>query len=210
MLTVDREQSNTLKLCAVGLMLVDHVGAMLLPGVPWLRFLGRLSFPLFAVQLAVGYRYTHSVPGYLHRLFWLGVASQVPFMLAFGGSWWHLNIYATLLLGVLGCYAVDHGRWWLLPFVVAAAVTCDYGLYGVGLVLVFFVGGRWSLLPLWVLLEAFQFWTRPSIQPVALCALLLVLFTPRCRWRLPSWCFYWFYPVHLLLLVVLRFFCRGA
>ena len=39
---------NELKLIAAAAMLLDHIGAQLLPGVLWLRIVGRLAFPVFS------------------------------------------------------------------------------------------------------------------------------------------------------------------
>ena len=50
----------SLKLLAAVTMVVDHIGAYLLPNVIILRIIGRLSFPLFAFFIAEGCRYTRN------------------------------------------------------------------------------------------------------------------------------------------------------
>lgn len=47
-----------LKLLAVVLMVIDHIGYFLMPSNLILRIIGRLSFPLFAFLIVKGYKYT--------------------------------------------------------------------------------------------------------------------------------------------------------
>lgn len=101
--------TSALKLLALALMVVDHIGAYL-PGTPlWLRYLGRCSAPLFLFCLAWGFHYTHSPKRYLLRLYLGGIATAlldaalqifVPRETAMMTS----NIFPTLLLtGILIC-----------------------------------------------------------------------------------------------------------
>lgn len=96
----DRQQSQTLKLPAPLFMTVDHIGAILLPRVAWLRSIGRLAFPLFAFQLAAGCLHTRSVRRHALRLAAAGVIAQPVYVLAFQRGWWSLNIFATLFPAV--------------------------------------------------------------------------------------------------------------
>ena len=75
--------TSMLKFIACILMLIDHIGAVIFPRVIILRMVGRLSFPIFAYLIAVGYSKTNSFYRYLYRLLIFAVASQVPFSLVF-------------------------------------------------------------------------------------------------------------------------------
>ena len=69
-----------------------------------LRFTGRLAFPLFCFLLVEGFVHTHNVKGYLGRLVLFGILSEVPFDLAFFRTPFDpsaQNVYWTLALGVL-------------------------------------------------------------------------------------------------------------
>ena len=57
-----------LKLTACATMLVDHVGAVLLPQYIWLRVLGRIAFPIYCFLLAEGIHYTKNPKKYGLRL----------------------------------------------------------------------------------------------------------------------------------------------
>ena len=55
---ITKEQSDWLKIIAILLMIIDHIGVVFFPEQPVWRIIGRLAFPLFAYQLAVGFQYT--------------------------------------------------------------------------------------------------------------------------------------------------------
>ena len=102
---------STLKLVAIGTMLVDHTAAvLLLPmlqaglaslatqeeamawvashaalywGYPIMRYIGRIAFPIFCFLLVEGFTHTHNVWRYAGRLALFALASEIPFDLAF-------------------------------------------------------------------------------------------------------------------------------
>ena len=69
-----------IKLLACALMAIDHAGKMLFPGVPQLRYIGRLAFPMFAYCIAVGAVYTRSPVSLAHR----GAGAYLPAALRAG------------------------------------------------------------------------------------------------------------------------------
>lgn len=99
--------STTLKLIALILMLLDHIGQFI-PGTPlWLHWAGRLSAPVFFFCMAWGFYYTHDRKKYLLRMYGFGVGMGMidlfcnnvvvdPYAMMVN------NIFVTLLLvGVL-------------------------------------------------------------------------------------------------------------
>ena len=48
----------TLRLLALGLMLLDHMWATVVSGNMWRTYVGRLAFPIFAFQVTEGFFYT--------------------------------------------------------------------------------------------------------------------------------------------------------
>lgn len=96
-----RSPDDWVKLLAFALMLTDHVGWLLLPEVSWLRWVGRLSMPIFAYLIAAGFSRTRSPLRYAGRLLAVGAISQAV-------VWWvspaagssSLNIFFTLAAGV--------------------------------------------------------------------------------------------------------------
>ena len=155
--------TSMLKIIACLLMLIDHMGAALFPEATILRMIGRLSFPVFAYLIAVGYSKTNSFSKYLRRLLIFAVISQIPFSLAFGeqisihsfsdflsffaGSPYpHLNIFFTLALGLLAIRTWDkeESRPGKIIGVLALGITAevfhtDYSMYGIAMILAFYI-----------------------------------------------------------------------
>jgi hypothetical protein len=208
------EQSDALKLVAIISMTIDHVGAILLPQVVWLRIIGRVAFPLFAYQLAIGYLHTRNLPHYVLRLAVWGLITQPIYMIAFDVRPWTFNIFGTLLLGLLAIWGWDRRKWWAIALALGItaiqlwlpAVGPDYGLYGVLLCLVSFVLSRHReqlvvghALLHW--LAGIMFW--PS-QVYAVASIPFILWPPRLHLGRLSRLFYAYYPAHLTLLVLIR------
>jgi len=187
-------------LVAAAAMVADHVGVYLLPGAWWLRVVGRLAFPVFAMGAAVGYGATRSLPRYLFRLLVTASAAQV-FCLILGMK--RLNAVWTLAAGLVLLRLFDFGVAWGLAGLAAFAGVSwffDYGLYGVFLVLLFrYVPARWVPVPFAILTLLFY---GPDIQLASLASLLAV--RARVRVRLPRYCFYLFYPAHLAVVWAVR------
>ena len=111
-----------LRILALFLMLVDHLGRTVFPQFPWMMILGRLAFPIFAFQTAEGYRHTHNFKGYCKRLAIFALVSEIPFNLMVSGSLLypsHQNVMVTMLLGLLACRAYDRKKRGALSAVAA-------------------------------------------------------------------------------------------
>ena len=102
----------TLKLTAVALMTLDHIG-MYFPAAPaWFRWLGRGAYPLFLFCMVQGYAHTRSRKRYLLRLYLMSL-----FMTAWGlfldarfpseGGYGNHNIFVPLFLTGLLISAVE-------------------------------------------------------------------------------------------------------
>ena len=100
---------GTLKLMAAALMLIDHVGAILLPETVILRCIGRLAFPVFAFFIAEGYAHTRSFGRYLLRMAIWAAVSEIPFNLEFGHFFvpGRQNVLWTFCLALLSLRGLD-------------------------------------------------------------------------------------------------------
>jgi len=111
-----------LKVIAVVTMIVDHVATIIIMANPhlveanpivfnYMRYVGTISFPIFAYLIANGCVHTKNIYKYLVRLGILAIISEVPYDLAFWGHGGGIsflnntNIFYTLFLGV-GAVAV--------------------------------------------------------------------------------------------------------
>ena len=208
--------SATLKLIALGTMLIDHVGLLFFPGDPLWRAVGRVSFPLFAFLVAEGFRRTSNVNRYFFRLCVFAVISQIPYALVrhAAGSPPALNIFFTLAAGLLALVLlsrlpVRYGVPCAILICVAAEVlSFDYGAYGVLTILssAVFIKHRRSGIALLSAIPLADTIVRflsgvLSIQIYAVLSVpLIALYNGEHGINLPRRLLYWFYPVHLLLL----------
>ncbi|GHV38454.1 hypothetical protein FACS189490_00420 [Clostridia bacterium] len=73
-----------LKIIASVCMLLDHIGAEFpSAGMPWLRWVGRIAFPIYAYMIAQGCKHTKNINKYLLRLGVFALISEIPFDIAF-------------------------------------------------------------------------------------------------------------------------------
>ena len=220
-----------LKIIACAVMLVDHT-ALVAPNAlgGWytaMRCVGRIAFPLFAYQLASGYAHTSDVRRYMLRMAAFALISQAPFYL-FLSPVSHgvgLNIFFTLLLGIMCAYVNDNCPWkWAaavfcgLAIVAGGVCNVDYGAWGVALVFMFCACGsdRRMAVVMFSVLVAIKFVPQmlaaPSRAlsyqlPMMLCTMAssaLMLAHSGRRGRRMGLAVYIFYPAHLALLYAAR------
>lgn len=219
-----------LKLIAVITMLIDHTASFLLAYLPaggtvifsssgfsmticeLMRYIGRLSFPLFAFLAVEGYFHTKSIKSYAVRLLIFALISEIPFDLALSGKMASdiQNVLWTILFGICGIYIVDRydgGRMRQSAALVALVVLqiffkADYGLSGFSFIMMLYVLRDY-----------------PALRAAVGCGILSsrwiagLAFIPAAmyngrrgfiRGRVVKYIFYAVYPVHMLLLYFLR------
>lgn len=218
-----------LKAIACLSMLLDHVGAVFVPGYYGyyaLRIVGRIAFPIYCFLLAEGAFYTRNRRKYALRLGIGAVLSEIPFDLAFYGrlTLAHQSVMLTLLLG-LGALSFGRRRHpalrWLITLVLAGAaewLNTDYGGWGVLMIAGFGLvretgGSKWGMAALLgaicLMMDSARlpFLGNVPIELFALGAMIpIALYSGRKRTagKGISLAFYSFYPVHLLVLWLLR------
>lgn len=201
-----------LKMLAMLAMTADHIGAVFFPEIPLLRWIGRLAMPVLCFFIGEGLRHTRSPRRYLLRLTGFALLSELPFDLAFYGGieWGHQNVYFTLALGLLALWAIQSRgmEGWLLALTAALAAEllgCDYGMYGVLLILLLdrFHRARSEQLAGVALLNLAFFGLQT--QTLSLIALPLLWLYNGKRGRDDRRLFYLYYPAHLCVLGILRF-----
>ena len=201
-----------LKLLAMLAMTADHIGAVFFPEIPLLRWIGRLAMPVLCFFIGEGLRHTRSPRRYLLRLTGFALLSELPFDLAFYGGieWGHQNVYFTLTLGLLALWAIQSRgmEGWLLALTAALAAEllgCDYGMYGVLLILLLdrFHRARSEQLAAAALLNLAFFGLQT--QTLSLIALPLLWLYNGKRGRDDRRLSYLYYPAHLCVLGILRF-----
>ena len=215
-----------LKLLACVTMLVDHIGAVLVPGFA-LRIIGRIAFPIFCFVLAEGAYHTRDPRKYGIRLLIGLLLSELPFDLLFSGrlDWGSQSVMVTLLLGfifAMGARAVEKpGKKYVLLIILALLAELfrtDYGAMGVVIVAIF-VMTREHPKRKWIQLLSIglAFWLMDSVPipigrvliPIQMFGLLglipIFLYNGKKRWQYPllKGGFYLFYPAHMIVLYFL-------
>ncbi len=219
-----------LKGLAMCSMTIDHAAAVLLqngaacagrPALAALYFacrgVGRLAFPLYCFLLAEGFANTASRWAYARRLAVFALLSEAVFDLAIFSTPWYphyQNVFFTLLLGLLALCALHAPaaalRWTGPPACVLAAeaLRTDYGGFGVLLILVFSLWRKNRTAALALAAAAMLLhcaWNSYWPGAFALFALVPVFAYSGARGRaLPRYVFYLYYPLHLLILCLLR------
>lgn len=217
--------ADTLKWIAMITMFIDHVGAVVLEYIPQfelpavnaayyvMRYIGRLAFPLFCFLLVEGYHHTSNRMRYLRDLLIFGLISEIPFEICFmsePGNGFH-NIFWTLALGLGVMMALDYAKtkyvnatWMNLLIMVVGAYAaetlgCDYGAIGVLLIFILYqtrndrakqsIFGGIAML-------------YEVTGPIAF--VLTYFYNGERKIKKYKYVFYAFYPVHLILLYLIR------
>lgn len=219
--------TNFLKLIAIISMAVDHTAKNFFPDNIALAMIGRIAFPLFAYCLVVGCLYTRSTKNYIGRLFVFAIISQPFYVMAFHPTWEGfienilvLNIFFTLIAGVLVINALMNIKknWWMILIAVAMEffIGLDYGIYGIILMVIFYLCRNKSWLS-FILIFIWMSLSFPGdfihmlgfgidLQFFAVLSLPLIYIHTGIRPKINKYFFYIFYPAHLFVIFLVRFF----
>lgn len=205
------KSSNTInffKLIAVLTMLIDHAGAILFPEYEILRALGRISFITFAFVLVHNYKYfSKDSLMFKKRLFWFALISQVPFIYAFND--YHLNIFFSFLLSIILIELLSGKRYILFVFLLPLSLLVNYSILGVLFMVILYFSNfkKFGNVILLVILAALINYSKiySLISGITIIMLIYGNFEIQIR-ALSKYFYYWFYPVHLILLKTLSYF----
>lgn len=211
----------SLKWIAIITMLIDHTGATLFPQYTLLRIIGRIAFPLFAFLLVEGFFHTKQIHKYMIRLGAFMLISEVFFDLSLYHSLYdplHQNVFFTLFIGLCTIWGMEFFRKnvnLLLSFgiavlgmVIAYSMHTDYSAYGIGIIVMFYLGkllGNRSVGCIGVILYVILRFS--SVRVFSLLALPFIYFYNETRGAYVKgmkYFFYIFYPLHLGILYILR------
>ena len=227
---------STLKLIAVITMLIDHTTLWImtlypLAGEPlfhlegpltyyWLgRSIGRIAFPIYCFLIAEGSRHTHDKKQYGIRLLLFALVSEIPWDLLHYGTVFQpksQNVFFTLLLGYccILVYEKYRGQFseqltaLLGLLIVDMLIGADYGIRGMALILLLYLLHE---SPILMGLLGCCFLNEGAATLPAF--FLIGMYNGKrgfVRGRLVKYFFYAFYPLHLLVLWLLRQRLGGA
>ena len=197
-----------------------------------MNVIGRITMPIMCFFIAQGYYHTTNLKRYFIRLFVFAIISQVPYYLydvqyIHTNLWdfikynvFHLNVIYTLFMGLLALTIAKSNINIILKaigvvFAVYATYYSDWRLYGVIWVLIFgvFYGNftKQMVAFLTVAIIRCYMYHAGNVYSFALqlCTLLaipvLYLYNGE-RGRKSKYGFYIFYPLHLLILGIIKIF----
>lgn len=205
---------STLKIIAIITMLLDHIGAILLPQYVFLRIIGRIAFPIFCFLLVEGFLHTHNMRNYTLRLGLFALISEIPFDLAFYHTpfyWLHQNVFFTLFIGLLVLIGLKrfqkNGLMQFLIFIVGlsfAKLLCvDYSFFGIAIIVLIYLYSIHHNFLILMLGLIFLNVLAGTLQAFGALAVIPIAFYNGKRGLSLKYIFYIFYPAHLLLLYCL-------
>lgn len=216
---------STLKIIALVIMFIDHVGAVIVQRTMWMpgfnhdfwnslympiRYVGRLAFPIFCFLLVEGYVHTSDVKKYMRRILLFAVISEIPFNLAITGKVIDLNyqnVFFELALGIGAMYYLDvvekKQNNYLLQVILRLGIIAVFAIAAEHLNLDYGMYGIISIVALYVfrqnkLMQLLVGAFSFYWEPVAPLAFVLIAFYNGKRGRKIKYAFYIFYPAHLL------------
>ena len=142
---------TALKIIALVTMIIDHIGAIFFPELTFIRYIGRISFPLYAFLISEGVAHTSSKQNYALRLIGFALLSEIPYDLALYGSFYYpasQNVIFELFTGMITLWSLDNAlkkkKYLYLLLVPLFALLAEilgfsYGVYGIILMVVFYL-----------------------------------------------------------------------
>lgn len=216
---------SSLKIIAMAAMLLDHVAAVFLGSYPTpyyiFRLIGRIAFPVFAFLLAEGFFHTKSLPKYCLRLAVFALISEIPFDLAFSHTmfdWESQNVFFTLLIGLLTICGMEYFKNTLAgrptAFLFCRAAVIAAGMYAawylktdysaIGVLAITLLYGQHNKRAEAIIDACVFLCFLSGMEIAAFASVPLILCYNGKRGISLKYFFYLFYPVHLMLLFLLR------
>ena len=214
-----------IELVAVVSMIIDHVGFVFFPEMIIFQIIGRLSFPLYAYLIALGYSRTKNSIIYFFRVLVLAIVSQWFFNYLISPI--KLNVCFTLSFSIISLIVFESNRinkvlklfLYILILFLALLLGCEYGSYGILLVLLFHLYIRnqhdktykiyaITSIILLIIVSMFVF-SFSIIHLYSILSLPIILLSPKNIQKIKvnsiKHINYLVYPLHLLIMFLIRF-----
>ncbi len=221
-----------LKVIAMVTMLVDHVAVFLLYDRFWwiqhlftvgktvvtpyyiLRTIGRLAFPIYCFLLVEGFIHTKNRRKYGLNLLIFALVSELPWNFVHAGTWLYgeQNVFFTLFFGYCCLCMIEHLKekpvaqtvGILGVFLLSFFFKADYNYIGIAVILVTYLLRRMA-----VARAAVNICLLGTTWRAGLAYIPIGLYNGQrgfIRGRVGKYICYAFYPLHLLILGLLKHF----
>ncbi|MDQ0896330.1 MULTISPECIES: TraX family protein [unclassified Paenibacillus] len=199
-------------------MIIDHIGYVWFPNIPDWRIIGRIAFPIYAFGVARGMSFTRDPQKYIFRLLFLAVISQLPYSLLFKNE--SINVIAAFTIIVFALYRVEAAEklreklfWFIGAGLLLDISGTDYGSYALLLVAIYRYTRGFEAIFLHILINIFAWFAfHMPLQVWSIIPTLALAWVPLSKaeispkFKVPSWLWRSFYPVHLMMLWLLAYF----
>ncbi|MCX8130548.1 MAG: conjugal transfer protein TraX [Clostridia bacterium] len=203
-----------IRIIAMLTMILDHMGQVFFPNIIIFPVAGRLALPLFAWGIANGYKKTSNFNAYALRILVLAIVSQYPYMLLFENE--YFNVCFTLLTGLIALKVYDLKINIFLKYlmisllgIVAHEFDFEYGVYGIALVVVFYiVEGKYYLIFMQSVVTLFgvMLYNYYPLQLVSVLSVIIINLFIKHNFKIIRVFQYSFYPVHIVLFLLIKNF----
>ena len=206
---IKRINNFELKVIALILMTIDHIGYYVFPEQIFLRYIGRISFPIFAFLMVETYKHSSNITKKMKDLFIIAIMVQILFG-SFGVLDGKGNIMFTLLGGLILVHLYNnYKKIFFLLFLLSYIIInfyfhIDYGVIGILLVfsfslknldtrllavssLLLFLNGMYPVPTLWSFLSL----------------VIISFYNGKLGTKKYKYLFYIYYPLHLIILYLI-------
>ncbi|MCR1848543.1 conjugal transfer protein TraX [Paeniclostridium sordellii] len=225
----------TLKIMAIIFMAMDHIytymNVALNNQVPiWFGYLGKLAAPIFFYLIVEGFYHTRSKNKYMQRIFSMGILMIIVDLL----FKIHNNIFLSLGFAIAMLSMIEQAKLsqkgskkriiniiLAISFGVLGLFT-EASLYGVGMVLIFYFlrEKKVAMILTYIVfslagiigfigpnfIEAAFLWDYQWMMVFAIIPILMYNGKLGISNKFIKWMFYWFYPIHLIIIVLIANF----
>lgn len=207
------------KVIALVTMIIDHMAYLnisFLKGNVVLRYIGRISFPLYIFVLSESLIYTKNRKKFLTNLFIIALLSEIPFQIYFNFSYSMHNVIFTLFFGSLIVCLLDKAifdKKYIFPLIVSmilpALFNSDYGVFGAySIVFLYYIKTKISrkniYSSLYIVFMCFYLYDFSIYFFAGTISAILILFYNKERGYAFKRFFHFAYPLHLIILYLIN------
>lgn len=217
--------SNSLKIIAICMMLLDHVAIKFVPVSSIFYFIfrcfGRVCAPIMFYSLAKGYKFSKNKIKYGFRLFIFALISQIPYSLFISDkvfNFTNYNVLFDIFLAFLILVIFEKIDYRLIKYSLVClcfilSYFCDWGMFGLILAMLFYFCKKeykylfYSIACLMYSLIKCLIYNNALLFMISLGLFLAIPFIcldngKKGKYNL-KYLFYIFYPLHMLILFII-------
>lgn len=217
----------TLKIIALIIMTLDHIGLTF--DIDFLRYIGRISFPIYAFLTAEGIKKSSAKEKYLLGLLVCAVFSEPIYDMwlyavtnfssyniqFFEYSLNSQNVLFTLFIGASVCYCLEYFSDNLKKF-AAISLLClvayfgnvEYSLFGVAIIVaMYYCKSKYNMVVFSIaFLWCIYFGMASMFAFSCIGVYLVTLYNgERGKYKVNKYFFYLYYPIHIMVLFIIWF-----